>query len=62
MRNYSSLEMVLLDNQATHFKAIWGIEQIQGQRQAVKCVSINEILYFQSISSHVMFLGKYEMF
>lgn len=57
--------MVLLDNQAIQgkfFKAIWGIEQIQGQRQAVKCVSINEILRFQSISSHVKFLGKYEMF
>lgn len=44
------------------FKAISGIEQVQGQRQDEECVSVNKILYFQSISSHVMFHGKCEMF
>lgn len=44
------------------FKAISGIEQEQGQRQSEECVSVNEILNFQYIFSHILFLGKQEMF
>lgn len=44
------------------FKAISGIEQEQGQKQAEECASINEILYFQNIFSYILFLGKQEMF